>query len=882
MSHLTLRTKDLTFERSKVRSGGVHNFEGFTRSPTAADKALLYKGSPSTSHVFGHATALNNKTFLQDDSKKEESSQQQQELDPFHLEEGENEIIRRCIINKKRRNAGDPVSASDHEALQDIILQYEHRAATALHSHEYDKAIEFGRHIIKIVTRIYGKAHPLCIYGGIILGEAHFLRGDLYKAKRYLFAAEKRLEHVDDINNVQTLRCAIACYTKMGDLFFQEAILLDKDTHKKNNNKHKQKIDEKLKIKHMDFAADAYKHAAHMLDEQGGDSTHCHTRLGHLHVEMGQFVAATTSYEFALASAMHFGRTIHDANILLCQKQLADSLLIRNRFANALEHYLVCFEALDNVCKQIPKQSDDGYQLYRYSEEEMLSIRTRASIALNVAVCLRAVGRFTQAIAVVKDVENDLKMITSGNNNTGNNNSLSPIHENDLNRTSKPINVLHELNDLKSDSNYSDNTVIYIRCLENLGHTYTAFGNYEEAEFQYERAMELVDALEDSEFAMNHRSILYCSKGDLKVHEAFDEKPTPYMMMMDEQDAANDKSININNNDKTNGKTQMDHDLSFSSSEVDVDKIPSMINMEKSVTIDQDNDNNYSTNDDLPPPYHHDENHDDGINLGDSKGLMNANELENSDMILQDAMLNYKCALDIACGHKGSNNPQSIKVAARIGQLFYLLNDFSAALREFNHCRTLTEFLDPSYAGFLGGLGIAIANILSRGSNVQQKRAMTLYTTSLTIVSRMFGADSLSICAAYTGIAQIWYARGEPAPALRHFLAAESIARKSLGEADRFRLYLLQNIAITYLKLGDPQKTLMYLKKVDIIMKKVENKKLKMKYTAKLHWNVTSLLAFWGKCKPDVEVLKELKAISLRSMSKVKRMKIIEKRRLNR
>ena len=61
-----------------------------------------------------------------------------------------------------------------------------------------------------------------------------------------------------------------------------------------------------------------------------------------------------------------------------------------------------------------------------------------------------------------------------------------------------------------------------------------------------------------------------------------------------------------------------------------------------------------------------------------------------------------------------------------------------------------------------------------------------------------------------------------------------------------------------------------------------ENKQLKMKYTAKLHWNVTSLLAFWGKCKPDAEVLKELKAISLRSMSKVKRMKIIEKRRLNR
>ena len=35
---------------------------------------------------------------------------------------------------------------------------------------------------------------------------------------------------------------------------------------------------------------------------------------------------------------------------------------------------------------------------------------------------------------------------------------------------------------------------------------------------------------------------------------------------------------------------------------------------------------------------------------------------------------------------------------------------------------------------------------------------------------------------------------------------------------------LLQDIAITYLKLGDPQKTLMYLKKVDIIMRKLKIK----------------------------------------------------------
>ena len=85
---------------------------------------------------------------------------------------------------------------------------------------------------------------------------------------------------------------------------------------------------------------------------KGGDITHCHSRLGHLHLEMGQFVAPSISYEAALTSAMHFARHIHAPHVLVCQKQLADSLLLRNRFANALEHYLVAL-TLDNASKEI-------------------------------------------------------------------------------------------------------------------------------------------------------------------------------------------------------------------------------------------------------------------------------------------------------------------------------------------------------------------------------------------------------------------------------------------------------------------------------------------------------------------------------------------------
>ena len=48
------------------------------------------------------------------------------------------------------------------------------------------------------------------------------------------------------------------------------------------------------------------------------------------------------------------------------------------------------------------------------AESDMILLRTRASIALNVATCLRAVGRFFQAVEVAKDVKNGLTLINTG------------------------------------------------------------------------------------------------------------------------------------------------------------------------------------------------------------------------------------------------------------------------------------------------------------------------------------------------------------------------------------------------------------------------------------------------------------------------------------
>ena len=74
-----------------------------------------------------------------------------------------------------------------------------------------------------------------------------------------------------------------------------------------------------------------------------------------------------------------------------------------------------------------------------------------------------------------------------------------------------------------------------------------------------------------------------------------------------------------------------------------------MINVEKSMTIEETFDENAE-----PPPPYYDENN-------ESKGSMNPSELESSDMMLQDAMLNYKCALDVACAHVGGKKPTKYK-----------------------------------------------------------------------------------------------------------------------------------------------------------------------------------------------------------------------------
>ena len=52
-----LKVQDLEVERSRVSYGGVHNF-GVLRNHRLLQKAKLFRGSPSVSHVFGFSTAL--------------------------------------------------------------------------------------------------------------------------------------------------------------------------------------------------------------------------------------------------------------------------------------------------------------------------------------------------------------------------------------------------------------------------------------------------------------------------------------------------------------------------------------------------------------------------------------------------------------------------------------------------------------------------------------------------------------------------------------------------------------------------------------------------------------------------------------------------------
>jgi tetratricopeptide (TPR) repeat protein len=803
MSAFALSKNDLRVSRSTARVGGAHLFEGLTRSHNVLEKSILMKGSPTTAHVFGTSSAVKNNLYkrnrkLRLDGDDAASVTSTASTDSVVLEAGEKKFLVLALKRARHREKGEPVPLAEDAAIRDIILQYEHQACSALHDRDYSAAIHLGKEIMRLVSRIYGGLNSLSIYAGVILGEANFLLGKLAIAKRYLLAAERRLEHVNNNRSAQVVRSAIACYTKLGDVFFFEA----EQAHKAKN------ID--METRHVDLACDAYKHAAHLLDGSGGDSTYCHTRMGSLQQEIGQYVSATKAFENALSAAAHFARAPTDMNFLLAHKQLADCLLLRDRFGAALEHYIVVFDIVDNTSKTIGS--------YCKTESEVTCVQTRSQLAISIATCLRAVGQVTQAIDMIEDAAVIVKS------------KLLKINVEGSAPPTQPINVFKEAEQMELDNSRLKSTKIYIQCLESLGHTNIALGNLVVAEQNYEAAMGVLDGLTDDEMVMERRGILYTFLGDVKVHE-YVKFTSPHETSL---------SSNVSEGTGLNDSTKVEEGESHLVESA----------MEKSLPLRASELSSSNPPKGQDPPASH--------------------------PCLQDALLNYKCALDIAQSIGGAESPQTIKIAARVGQLWALLGEYSCALREFQYCLALAKRLDPKYASLLGSLCIAVANILSKGSDIQQERAMTLYSNSVTIISRMFGADSPTIAAAYTGIGQLWLTRDQPASALRHLLHAEGLARSNFGDADRLRLYLLQNVAIGYLALGKPSKTLETISKLEQTYtgaRKSGNRSSRngagkgVASTAKLLWNATSLLYSWSSQQPRKSVLKDLKAKALRDLA---------------
>ena len=928
---------DLRVPRSPSRIGGVHLLEGFTQSPTASARTTSLKGHASTAHLFGHSSSLKNRQYTTPHTTTA-------------LNTDEKKLLLGILTRHRRRNVDEEIPKKDSDAVKDVVAQYEHKAYQALHSHDYDAAIHIAREIIQLVSRIFGHTSSLCIYAGVILGEAYCLKGDIGMAKKYLLAAERRLEHVEDAKSAQTLRAAIACYTKMGDVFCTEAQLA-----KDNGDFEHEKTS-------VDYANDAYTHAAYMLDQSGGDSTYCYSRIGHLEQGNGQFVAATVAYEAALATSAHFSRTANDMNYLLAHKQLADCLLLRNRFAAALEHYIFVFQVMDEKSRTI--------QAPCKREAEVACIQTTTRLALSIATCLRAVCNFSEAAKMAEGAATVIKS------------ALLDAED----KEAGAINVMKELEAMDLADQLVENTGLYIQCLESLGHTHTAWGDYAKAETFYEKGMALVDELVDGDVAMERRGNLYMFLGDVKVYEFMatrtpeNSRPRkdPYATravatapIMGTANTANkvttprtndgnrgahelgqiratiessrtwreqtfrstmalfskmdkDQSRYLSKEDMLEGIERLDIGLTKqqqqrlldymhfqenrSESEISYEEFAKALHRKREFKYMQRKQIEMST---PVCPTDDETSHEKSLPLRASE--LN-HSMENTPTghqpappCLQDAILNYKCAMDIAQSTVGSEDAQTIKIAARIGHLWYLVGDYHHALREFYHCVEKAEQLDPSYAGFLGSLYFAIANILCNGSNQQQDRAMIMYTKSITVISRMFGADSPSVAASFTGIALVWMSRGQPAPAMRHFLQAEALARQHFGEKDRISLYLLQCVAVSYLHLGDPRMAIETLDTLENIYnvatkqqkgttltshvlhpsqltpgspgwlqatarQKAKRTAVGLTSTAKHLWNVTSLLYSWSSSQPRKSILKDVRAQALRLLAQKRGM----------
>ena len=708
-------------------------------------------------------------------------------------------------------------------SIQDVLVRYESKAYDLLASGRHDRALQTCQQLRALIRQLAaegivdhhgsvagaGCANEstsstdssttlLQLYAMAVESEALFLNGKLKRAKKRLMQMDHALAELASSSDKplsqlpRAVRCAVACYTMLGNLFSLEArrmkvqsnqLRFEQTTqqrmsqhsflvssHHSFNSSHpvhqssqhlsnKQEYDEEAYNATLDLSVEAFQHAVKLRKEEGGNPGFGHTLLGEVLVVQGNFVEATAQFESALACALRFE---NDAAVQE-RRNLGDAFLIRNNYAQALGQYTACVR---NIAFHLDSLSVGS----PHWNVEMLA---QAAVCCTISTCLRALGQLDQAHVILDEAER--MVLESGAMNNPNHvlqgtdsrihllsssrsfsndrgksfmfKSSTPskrdLHEKAGNaahtQRSKPEQESARRRVRRSTTNTGVTTgeaslELLVRISVEKGHLHIRNGDWKMALKCYQNAenrLDYTDPADDGVHLLDPtRSIALRGTIIMFLGDVFAYRISKLMENGDDNGNQEENGWRFNYDEKGEGEGGG--------------------GKEQKEQKERDGEEKSKR--------------DDGENFTPDKEQVTR---YNGNDLYASAMNCYEQSHCMACDVTDESDPYRIICLARVGQLHSLCRAWDKALPVLQHCLQQTQDIAVIHRQLRAGLSVAVADGLRHGGDVQQHNAIQLYNNALQLYHNSAGANCAEMGAAYFGIGKIWTSRGDHASALR-------------------------------------------------------------------------------------------------------------------
>ena len=728
-------------------------------------------------------------------------------------------------------------------SIQDVLVRYESKAYDLLSRGRHDRALQTCKQLRALIRRlanegvsdhhghVAGAGHGdtgdgnsilLSLYAMAVESEALFLSGKLKRCKKRLLEMDAALDELSTSCDKplsqlpRAVRCAIACYTMLGNLFSLEArrMRMNEDSENAADSHVASVASQEIEANYnsaLDLSVQAFRHAVKLRREEGGNPGFGHTLLGEVLISQGNFVEATFEFqqalECALRAATNQTHEEQEINAIQERRNLGNVLLIRNNYAAALSQFTACVRSIAANCRRLSTEHKVlTFSVHNYAWcSEMLA---QAAVCSTISSCLRALGQLDQAHAILEEAErmvlesgamDDSKQMLHGTDSSISMVS-SPRRSGTGSPGSSPVRSTpqekghpsgqdgekqegEEHDEERQDAESSDSAkeestgsapIIFGRRPSTFHSTPNRLHKVSLPSSLKVNASKHTSEVEDrGEDHRMHMSAIGVTTGEasleLLVRIAV-ERGHAHIRGGNWKFAlvAYQKAETLLDMKMDDGVSCLDPSRAIALRGTIIMFLGDVFAYRVSTLVDAQQkigggswESMYDSVE-LEEAQQDEEKNDDDDDL-----VMHQQQRYNGQQLYLRSMECYEQSYYMAVDVTDTTDPCRVTCLARIGQLHSLCRRWDQALPVLQRCLEQTQHISVIHRQLRAGLSIAIADVLLYGGDAQQQEAITLYTNALKLFHNSAGANCAEMGAAYLGIGRIWTTRDDHSNALR-------------------------------------------------------------------------------------------------------------------